>query len=219
MKTQTAWDDGTKKRLIEAAGEVFAQSGYRSATVREICKRANASVSAVNYHFKDKEGLYSAVFEYAHRLATEKYPHDWGLGPGATPEERLRVFIRSLLLRGLGGGFPAWHEKLVTAEISDPSGIFSKVAESSIRPMHGLLEEIVRELLKKNNPFGEADDETIRICSMNVVGQCIFQHHARQLMVFEISKNMKPEEIVAISEKIFRFSIAGIRAIASDTHC
>ena len=33
-------EENTKTRLILAAGEVFARDGFRSATVREICRRA-----------------------------------------------------------------------------------------------------------------------------------------------------------------------------------
>ncbi len=72
--------DRTKARLIEAAGEVFARRGFRSATVREICSRAGVHVGAVNYHFRDKEGLYTAVLDHLHQTAVKKYPPDLGLG-------------------------------------------------------------------------------------------------------------------------------------------
>ncbi len=45
----------TRQRLIEAVGEVFAERGFRAATVRDICQRAQANVAAVNYYFGDKE--------------------------------------------------------------------------------------------------------------------------------------------------------------------
>jgi AcrR family transcriptional regulator len=215
MKARPLWDEGTKKRLIEAAGEVFAQHGFRAATIRDICKRANASVSAVNYHFGDKEGLYAAVLEYSHRWAVEKYPHDLGLEQGATPEERLRAFIRSFLLRGLGDGFPAWHGKLIAQETANPSGVLSKVAETAIRPMDEYLEGIVRELLRKENPSQEPNAHSVQLCRMNVVGQCIFQIHSRQFMQFAGPKNLEPRQIAALADEIFRFSIGGIRAIAA----
>jgi TetR/AcrR family transcriptional regulator, regulator of cefoperazone and chloramphenicol sensitivity len=215
MKDRRSWDDGTKKRLIEAAGEVFAQYGFRAATVREICRRANASVSAVNYHFRDKEGLYEAVFEYSHHWAVEKYPHNLDLELDATPEERLRAFIRSFLLRGLGDGFPAWHGKLLAQETANPRGVLSKVAETAIRPMDEVLEGIVRELLQKENPSHEVDDLSVQLCRMNIVGQCIFQLHARQFMQFPGPQNLDPPQIAAIADQIFRFSLGGIRAIAA----
>ncbi|NSW86766.1 MAG: CerR family C-terminal domain-containing protein [Syntrophobacteraceae bacterium] len=214
MKAQRLWDEGTRKRLIEAAGEVFARRGFRAATIREICRRAGASVSAVNYHFRDKDGLYAAVFEYSHRWAVEKYPHDMGLEENATLEERLRAFIRSFLLRGLGDGFPAWHGKLIAQETADPSGVLSKVAQTAIRPMDEYLEGIVRELIRKANPSREPNESAVQLCRMNIVGQCIFQMHARRFMKIADPEELSPPQIVALADRICRFSLGGIRAIA-----
>ncbi len=215
MRARPVWDEGTKKRLIEAAGEIFALHGFRAATVREICKRANASVSAVNYHFRDKEGLYEAVFEYSHRWAVEKYPHDWGIGAGATPEERFRAFIRSFLLRGLGDGFPAWHGRLLAQETANPSGVLSKVAETIIRPMDEYLDGIVRELVRRENPSRDPDGHSVQLSRMNVIGQCIFQLHARQLLELTGLEHLDRPQIIDLADEITRFSLGGIRAIAT----
>ena len=42
-----------RERLLEAAGEIFAEHGFRNTTVREICKRADINLAAVNYYFRD----------------------------------------------------------------------------------------------------------------------------------------------------------------------
>lgn len=216
MKSHPVWDEGTKKRLIEAAGEVFARYGFRAATIREICRRANASVSAVNYHFHDKESLYEAVFDYSHRWAMEKYPHDSSLEQNPTPEERLKAFIRAFLLRGLGDGFPTWHAKLLAQETANPSGILSKLAETVVRPMDEYLEGVIRELLREEDPSHEPDDRAILLCRMNIIGQCLFQIHFRQFTPSPAPKPLEPRQIVAIADQIFRFSLGGIRAIAAE---
>ncbi len=61
--------DLTRDKLIEAAGHVFAERGYRAATIREICRRAGANVAAVNYTFGDKMGLYTEVLRHSVRAA------------------------------------------------------------------------------------------------------------------------------------------------------
>ena len=55
----------TRQRLLEAAGEVFAEDGFRKATIQRICGRARANIAAAHYHFGDKARLYTAVIEYS----------------------------------------------------------------------------------------------------------------------------------------------------------
>src|SRR5437899_11659300 len=101
----------TRQRLLEAAGEVFAERGFRDATIREICERAKANIAAVHYHFGDKEELYAAVFTYARSCAVAQF--DEQVTPGIPAEERLRVFVRAVLTRFFDEGRPAWLGQLV----------------------------------------------------------------------------------------------------------
>src|SRR5476649_200862 len=90
--------DETRRQLLEAAGEVFAEVGFRDATVREICRRAGANIAAINYHFGDKETLYAEVLSYSHGKTLEKFPPLLGIASDAPPEKKLRAFVQSLLL-------------------------------------------------------------------------------------------------------------------------
>jgi AcrR family transcriptional regulator len=48
----------TKAALLDAAREVFAESGYDGATVRAIATRAGVDAAMVNHWFGSKEGLF-----------------------------------------------------------------------------------------------------------------------------------------------------------------
>ena len=135
----------TRRQLLEAAGTVFAESGYRDATVREICRRAGANVAAVNYHFGDKETLYLEVLRYAHSKALEKYPPLLGVADNAPPEKKLRAFVHSLLLRIFDKGPTAWHGKIMLREMIEPSSALDSLVEERMRPMAGQPWQIVAE--------------------------------------------------------------------------
>src|SRR2546426_2480890 len=96
----------TRRRLLEAAGVVFAEHGFHDATIREICQRAGANIAAAHYHFGDKEELYAAVFDYAKNCAKEHL--DSRLAGTKTPEERLHGYVGFFLTRFFEEGRPAW---------------------------------------------------------------------------------------------------------------
>ena len=51
----------SRKRIIDAAMEVFSMKGYATANIREIAKRAEISVGGVYLYFKNKEELYKSL--------------------------------------------------------------------------------------------------------------------------------------------------------------
>jgi TetR/AcrR family transcriptional regulator, regulator of cefoperazone and chloramphenicol sensitivity len=169
--------DETRRQLLQAAGEVFAEAGFREATVREICRRAGANVAAVNYHFGDKETLYLEVLRYAHGKAIEKYPPLMGLPGDAPPERKLAAFIHSFLLRIFDKGPTSWHGKLISREMIEPTGALDSLVEERIRPMSRLLGSIVAEIL--DCPM---NDERVWLHGFSVVSQCVFFHHCRPVV-------------------------------------
>ena len=87
----------TRDKLIEAAGHLFAERGYRAATIRKICRRAKANVAAVNYTFGDKMGLYTEVLRHSVRAArTDALAA--ALDASRSPEEMIRATIQKAIM-------------------------------------------------------------------------------------------------------------------------
>ncbi|MBI3818539.1 MAG: CerR family C-terminal domain-containing protein [Planctomycetes bacterium] len=203
--------DETRARLVEAAGEVFARRGYRSATIRDICIRAQANVAAIHYHFGDKEALYNHVLRDSLKTALKQYPPSAGLSDGANARERLRAFIRSLLFRTLDDGPAACHGQLMLREMAEPSPALDELVRQGIRPLYELLGSIVRDLYIEYSDGRPPAPRAVRRCAQSVIGQCIYHRLARPVLErllpdLKYNKN----EVAELAEHIAEFSIAGI---------
>jgi AcrR family transcriptional regulator len=51
----------TKNKIMEAARVLFADHGFEGTSVREIARAAEVNVAAVNYHFSNKENLFTEI--------------------------------------------------------------------------------------------------------------------------------------------------------------
>jgi len=209
MTSPSARSRDTRQRLLEAAGEVFAERGFRDATTQEICRRAAANIAAVHYHFGDKEELYRTVILYAEQCAGEGAPAD--LAPDAPAEERLRAHVESFLVRLFDEGQPAWLGKLMAREMSEPTPGLDVIVQEKIRATYKRVEAIVRELVGP-----AASDDDVRACVLSVQGQCLFYRHCHPVLTRLFpDRSLGREEVPELARHIVRFSLAGIRATGS----
>src|SRR5262245_54165184 len=88
--------DPTEQRLLEAAGQVFAEKGFKAATVRDIVAKAGIkNIAAVNYYFGDKEKLYDAALRHAFQCGlTQLSAPAWPAG--TPPADKLCDYIRMM---------------------------------------------------------------------------------------------------------------------------
>ena len=198
----------TRERLLEAAGDVFSESGFRAATVRDIVTRAGANLAAVNYHFGDKEGLYAAVLQHSAKESLAKYPPGGGLRPDASPEEQLHAFVRSFLRRVVDPGHQAVHGRLMAREMIEPTAALSRIVEQMIRPLYGRLCALVRALAGPG-----VTPTQVERAAKSIVGQCLFYKHCAP--VIRLLEGRLPElrDIEALTDHIVAFSVAGARGL------
>lgn len=196
----------TRIAILEAAGKVFAESGYAKATVRDICRQAGANIAAINYHFGDKQALYLAVMKHFQDIAFQTYPPDFGIKETQEPEEKLRVYIRSFLTRIMDDVHPAWFGRLLAREFTEPTLAFDILVEGSIRPSFQLLTEIVAAILGK-----KPHDRIVRLCSMSIVGQCLYFRHSYPVIIrLYPGEFFGPRQVDELTEHITLLSLHGL---------
>lgn len=197
----------TQQRLLEAAGEVFAERGFRAATIREICVHAKANVAAAHYHFGDKEELYLAVLKSYSDEALKKYPPTLDLPASATPEKKLHAFVRSFLFRIADKGRPAWHGRLMAREMAEPTAGLDALINDVYRPLVERLDSIVRDLVG-----AVISDEAVRSCSRSILGQCLYYYHARPVIQrMTPHQQFEPADIEVLATHITKFSLAALK--------
>jgi TetR/AcrR family transcriptional regulator, regulator of cefoperazone and chloramphenicol sensitivity len=197
----------TRTAIMEAAGEIFAEEGYPKATVRDICHLAGANIAAINYHFGDKKGLYLAVLKHYQELSFQVYPPDLGIEKTQSPEEKLKMFIRSFLMRIMDEGRPAWFGKLLAREFTQPTWAFDILVKETIRPSFQILTGIVAAILSK-----EAKEREVRLCSMSIVGQCLYFRHSHPVIsrLFP-GEVFGPKQIEELTDHITSVSLYGLQ--------
>lgn len=166
--------DLTKARLLEAAGEEFAEKGFVDARVRSICRRAGsaANPAAINYHFGGKEQLYIAAVLEAHRCQMKDRSEE-PYNPSLPPDERLRAFIRQFLENVLTRTESSWQHALMTREILQPTEACEAVVRESIRPRFERLLEILGQFCP------DAEPRRLYALAFSVIGQCLHYKIAR----------------------------------------
>jgi AcrR family transcriptional regulator len=210
MKAAMRHSSDTKQKVLEAACKVFSEVGYHEGTVARICEEAGANRAAVNYYFGDKQNLYREVWNYTDRLAQETHPLQ-STREEASPEDRLRAFMRSLVLQAFDVGPAGQFARVIAFEMADPMDFLSEERTRVREDLFGFFTGIARDMVG-----GGVSREDLVLCRIMVlapslgIGMRRFGCHAKRVPheMFEFD----PEEMV---ERMFRFALAGIEELRS----
>lgn len=205
-------DSKTRQRLLRGARRVFAEQGLKNATVRDICAQAEANVASVSYHFGGKERLYMAVLQDYIERGNRRHPRDQGVTPESPLEDRLRAYVRSILLQTLGGEGVDDERlgRLLIQECIEPSQHFGELYERYFKPSHKILLEIIQKMVPK------ADALTVSRCASSIVGQCVLFDFAREILArMSPELSLRAGNIEHMTEFIMQFSLGGLARIRS----
>jgi len=207
----------TRRKLLDAAGVIFAERGYHDTKTGDICRAAQANIAAVHYHFRSKEDIYVAAWRHEFERSISAYPPDGGIPADAPAEDRLRGHIQALVRRSTD---PASRDlDIAHREMANPTGLLAEVMHRAIEPLRRMHLELIRELLGP-----DAADQDVQLCEMSIHAQCVvslMHEPQRRLNPGDAQHPPPPWQRVdedILTEHIFRFSLAGLREVRRSVH-
>ena len=209
MASNQALPDVTRDKVLESAAEVFAEVGFHNATIREICSRAGANVAAVNYHFRDKLGLYTEVLTSC-LVAQQAAALNGNSVQPPDPKTALRMLICGWFERNHASGRPAWLARIMAHEMANPTPALDRVTES-MRTNYLRFRAIVGTLIGLS-----PDDPRTRMCVHSIVGQILHYSQAKPTLerLWPDLNLDNPEWRRTIADHIVEFSLGGMEQIA-----
>jgi len=203
--------DDTRQQLMDAAGPLFAEKGFRSTTVREICDAAKANQAAINYHFGDKENLYIECVRHAGSSCMTRVPMPvWP--DGTPPKDRLRDFVRMFVNRIAVDHLPIWQGQLIMREMLIPTQACAEFVKDYVRPTFGTLREILNQML----PAGVSERKRMMI-GFSIAGQVLHYRAARSVVSLLVGPEaFQAFDVETLTDHIYTFSLAAIERIAQE---
>lgn len=221
-RTQTRGED-TRRRILEAALEIFAAEGYEGASTRQLAERAGVNLPAIQYYFGSKEGLYRAVIR---DIIDHTDAHMAPLAPKVraaiadreiAPEallELLCVMMETFVSLVTSGTQVASKRLLFArAEVEHTPGL-DVLHENGTEQIFDPCRNLVARMLGK-----PADDPEIALRTLALIGQVvIFCHNSvlRTLKSPELDETSVRTIQVLVREHtqaIFRANLSGVKSV------
>ena len=149
------------ERLLSVAAEIFADKGYHHASIRDLSRRAEVSLSGLYYYFSSKEELLFMIQDRSLRNVLAEL--EGKLEGIDSPEEKLRILVRNHV------GFFAHNMaamRVLTHEYDSLEGEYRR----KIRDLRLRYSNLCMEILRDVRRFSGAGD----IAPLNVATFALF---------------------------------------------
>lgn len=135
--------DESIRRILDAAMEIFAESGYEGARVDEIAKRAGVNKAMIYYRIGDKKTLYEEVIHDVFGDMGERIMEN--IKEDLSPEDKLKTYVANIaetmaqhpplpriMMREAASGWTHFSE-IVTRDISNILVIISEIIDEGVK--------------------------------------------------------------------------------------
>lgn len=200
--------DQTAAKLLRAAHDLLVERAGQSASVAEICARAEVNVAMVKYCFGSKDGLLDALLEQALRqLAAELEPL---AAAELAPEAKLRRHVAEVVRNYVRYPYVnrLMNERLLAA---DPQSV-DRISRSFAIPARDWYAALLAEGWAQGGWC--VLDPTLFFFA--VVGLCEFLFSARPLLERAFGESIDDALVERFSSQIADLLISGVSAAPPD---
>lgn len=200
----------TREKILMIALDMFGEYGFNGVSTRDISKKANVNISAINYYFNSKEGLYLEVIKYIADLIKTKFQGCIDIINSCKDksiDEKLAISIFSSLLDNISdtvlkNDMPSVSMILIR-EIMKPNIGTEIIYNDLVLPFHNTLLKVIKVII--GNDFSEKE---ITIIIHTILGQ-IMGFSANKAMITRMLNTDKIDDktLFLIKETIKKQSI------------
>src|SRR5271170_2742882 len=199
----------TREHLLEAAGHVFAESGFERTTAKKICERAGTNTAAVNYYFGGIEALYTAVMEEARNRIFSVREIQLAIADKTVPEAKLEAAINVVIKSLLGPVSSSWALQLFGRDMVTVSPTAHAAKLKLLLPGASILRELVGELMG----LPEDHPAVARGCLTMMAPICILILGDRRIMKRALpSLGLAAEDAPVLARHMVDYALAGLEA-------
>lgn len=201
----------SRARIVEAAKDLFAGSGYNGTSIRAIASRAGVSEGLIYHYFKNKSDLLYEILSNGHRIRPEVL-EEW-LRTHADREDGLEGFIRALFdffqkkikEEGLHQTFLILFNSMQVLDLKEKERMTKALHEGLWNPLVNMLESrLPPELKGRVQPY-----ILFRILQGSFMGYVLFQ----EMLEWKRFLPLEPEAYGETAAMIFS---RGLRSLADE---
>lgn len=204
-------DQTTRQRLLEVAGQVFAEKGFDRTTGKEICEQAGINTAAVNYYYGGIEGLYAAVIQEAHNRFVTYAAAKAAIADKTDARSKLEAILELIVRTIVGPTLSSWVLRVIGREVIAPSSLLDKLRDTEFLPKTRIMKGIVSELMG----LPEDHPAVARGC-VSVMAPCFL------LLIFDRdtlkrafpSLSLDSDDATALVRHMVQYALAGLAAVA-----
>lgn len=199
----------TRTRILEAAGELFATTGYAETSNKAIAAHAQVDLASINYHFGNRSGLYQAVLNEAHGRLVGIADLRQIVGSDRSSASKLRALMDMLVERATQEP-QAWQLRVLAREALAPSSHLQILFQDEALPKMLLIKRILSEITKI-----PVDDPALTRCLLSVMVPCLMLLVGGHTIPGPLKEVMQmPSQTIA--KHLYTFTMGGLEAISSE---